>query len=48
MENKEITRLINSLKTTQKNPEIIQETLSEKNKKDDTGTMLDENQLINE
>jgi hypothetical protein len=47
-ENKEITRLINSLKLTQKNPEIIQELMSDKTKKDDSGTMLDESQLINE
>ena len=47
-ENKEVTRLINSLKLTRKNPEIIQELMSDKAKKDDSGTMLDESQLISE
>jgi hypothetical protein len=45
-ENKDISRLIQSLKLTKKSPEIIQETLSKKKKSDDSGTMLDESQLI--
>jgi hypothetical protein len=47
-ENKEINSLINSLKTQQKSSKIIQETMSEKKKNMDDGTMLDESQLIDE
>jgi len=45
-ESKEITQLINSLKTIGKSSKIIQETMSEKSKNNDKGTMLDETQLI--
>jgi len=47
-ENKEIHSLINSLKTQQKTSNIIQETLSEKDKNHDNETLLDESQLIDE
>ena len=47
-ESKEVTQLINSLKTNRKSPKIIQETMSEKSKDTDKGTMLDESQLIQE
>jgi hypothetical protein len=48
MENKEINSLINSLQSVKKSSKIIQETLSEKKKNTDDGTMLDESQLIDE
>jgi len=47
-ENKEISQLINSLQATRKSPKIIAETMSEEKKNTDDGTMLDENQLIDE
>ncbi len=47
-ENKEINSLINSLKSSSKSPKIIQETLGKEKKKDDSGTLLDESQLIDE
>jgi hypothetical protein len=47
-ENKEISSLINSLKSQQKTSKIIQETLSKNEKNTDDGTILDESQLIDE
>ena len=47
-ESKEINSLINSLQTVKKTPKIIQETMTTTQKKDDSGTMLDESQLIQE
>jgi hypothetical protein len=45
-ESKEISQLINSMQSLKKSPKVIQETLSKDTKSDDTGTMLDESQLI--
>jgi len=47
-ENKEINNLINSLQTVKKSPKIIQETMTKTQKNTDSGTMLDESQLIDE
>ena len=45
-ESKEINNLINSMQSIKKSSKIIQETMSEKSKDTDKGTMLDETQLI--
>ena len=47
-ENREINQLINSMQSSKKSAKIIQETLSQKKKSADNGTMLDESQLIDE
>ena len=43
-ESKEINGLIDSLKSSQKTPKVIQQTMLNEKKKDDKGTMLDESQ----
>ena len=47
-ESKEISSLINSLKSIKKSSKIIQESMSTEQKNNDNGTMLDESQLIEE
>ena len=47
-ENKEITNLIDSMKTSTKSPRVIQQTMLNEKKNNDSGTMLDESQLIEE
>ena len=47
-ESKEINSLIGSMKSSQKSPKVIQQTMINEKKNNDSGTMLDENQLIEE
>ena len=48
VENVELNNLIDSLKSKEKSPNIIKQTMLNEDKKDDEGTMLDESQLIEE
>jgi hypothetical protein len=47
-ENVEINNLIDSMKTATKSSKVIQQSMLNDNKKNDNGTMLDENQLLEE
>ena len=47
-ESREMTQFIDSLSTLKKSSKIIQETLTNDKKNNDSGTMLDESQLIDE